>query len=187
MHTYRLTVAPLALLFGLVAPGFVVAQELGTGRPAGRFAAIEALNASYEKQLHDLECRRIADLAALAEKSPGPEADAAYVQLFGLAIAHNLCPQALDGAGRCLASTSSGREARSLAALVRSLARAERGEHDRALTELKELFHQPGDSAAAAQKPDPDLALAVGEAFFQRLIRDGRYDVARKLCELACR
>ena len=31
-----------------------------------------------------------------------------------------------------------------------------------------------------------ELALMVGEAFFQRLMHEGRYDIARKVCEPAC-
>ena len=106
-------------------------------RPAGPFKALEALNASYEKQLHDLECRRIADLAALAEKASGPEADAAYRQLFGLAMAQGLCTESRGAAARCLDSASCGRDTRALAALVQVLGRTDKGEHDRALAGLE--------------------------------------------------
>lgn len=66
------------------------------------------------------------------------------------------------------------------------MARAEKGEHEGALGDLKALFKQAAAGAAAPCPPDPELALAVGEAFLQRLLRDGRYDVAQKLCDLAC-
>ena len=184
MKAIRLT---LALGFPrptLAVPLPVAAQERAADGPSGRFAALEELDASYRRQLHDLECRRIADLADLAEKAPGPEADAAYRHLFGLAIARELCREAQTAASRCLASTSAGRDIRALAALVQVLARTDKGEHDQALDDWKNLLKESARGPDAAL--DADLALAVGEALLQRLIREGRYDVARKLCGLAC-
>jgi thiol-disulfide isomerase/thioredoxin len=181
---------PLILALGtftlrLGVPIPAAAQERSAGGSSARFAALEELDASYRRQLHDLECRRIADLAALAAKAPGPEADAAYRQLFGLAIARGLCREAQAAAARCLASPSAGRDVRALAALVQVLARADTGEHDRALDDWKGLLQQAARGPNAAL--DAELTLAVGEALLQRLIRDGRYDVARKVCDLACR
>ena len=121
MRSIRMTMALFALLLGLAAAGPAVAQERAASPPNGRFAALEAINASYQQQRHDLECRQIADLAALAEKSSGPEADAALRQLFSLAIAQGLCPQAQDAAQRCLNSAKSSPEIRALAALVQVL------------------------------------------------------------------
>jgi thiol-disulfide isomerase/thioredoxin len=168
------TLAFVMLLFG--PP--VAAQE----RPPGRFESLESLNAAYDKQLHDLECHRIADLAALAGKAAAPEADAAYRQLFGLAIARGLCPEAQAAAARCRASAAAGRDVRALAALVQVLAHADRGQHDRAIDDWKALLSAP----ATNPRTDAELVLAVGEAYLQRLIRDGRYDVARTWCDLAC-
>ncbi len=117
----------LALLLGLAFAGSSVAQESPAAGRNDRFPAIEALNASYQQKLHDLDCRRIADLAALAEKAPGPEADAAYRQLLGLAIAQNLCTDAMPAAERCRTSPESSRDAIALAQLVQMIGRAERG------------------------------------------------------------
>ncbi len=177
-----LAIATLA--FGLGVPIAVNAQEAPGGGSPPRFAALEELEASYQRQLHDLECRRIVDLADLAEKSPAPEADAAYRQLFGLAIGRDLCREAQAASSRCLAVNSAARDVRALAALVQVLARADKDEHDRAVEDWKELLRPSarGPNAAA----DAELALGVGEALLQRLIRDSRYDDARRLCELAC-
>jgi thiol-disulfide isomerase/thioredoxin len=187
MPTIRRFLAIVPLLLGPTLPSPVFAQEPSATRPVGAFPKLEALNAAYQAQRRDLERRRISDLGALAEKAQGPEASAAYRQLFGLAIAEGLCGEATVAAGRCLASASADRDARALATLVQVLARAEKGEHDRALGDLKALFHRAaGGGGAAAQQLDPEMALAVGEAFLQRLLHDGRYDVAQKLCDLAC-
>jgi thiol-disulfide isomerase/thioredoxin len=185
MNSTRLLVALLAVTVVLGFTGWAHAQEAPPGTQPERFQAIEELNASYQQQRRDLECRHISNLAALAAKATGAEADAAYKQLFGIAIAQDHCSLAMDAAGRCLATASSSRDARSMANLVRMLGCSQKGEHDRALAELKTLFRKPsaGQTAATA---DADLAFAVGEAFLQRLIRDGRYDIARKLCDLAC-
>jgi thiol-disulfide isomerase/thioredoxin len=186
IRSIRMTVALFDLLLGLTAAFPAVAQEAAASPPNGRFAALEAINASYQQQRHDLECRRITDLAVLAEKSSGPEADAALRQLFSLAIAHSLCPQAHDAAQRCLRAAKSSPEVRALAALVQVLARTDKGEHDRAIADLKVIFRQAAAGGREGRPQDTDLALGVGEALLERLIHDGRYDVARKLCDVAC-
>ena len=67
MHSTRMTMARPALPLALAAAGPAVAQEGPAGRQNNQFTALEALDASYKQQRRDLECRRIADLAALAE------------------------------------------------------------------------------------------------------------------------
>ena len=50
--------------------------------------------------------------------------------------------------------------------------------------------HYSRDRVAGHSRPrsrTPRQRFAVGEAYLQRLNRDGRYDVARRLCELACK
>ena len=91
------------------------------------------------------------------------------------------------GARTCFASIPWAQDLRALATSVQVFARAEKGEYDQSLADLKALFKSPGCGPQAAAKSDAATAFAVGEAYFQRLIRSGRYDVARKLCELACK
>jgi thiol-disulfide isomerase/thioredoxin len=189
MPLIRKNQALIALLITLAVVGRGLAQEPQAAmRPAdaAAYPKLEALNAAYRTQRHDLECRRIADLAALAQQATGALANAAYHQLFGLAITENLCPEAAAAAGRCLALPASPQDVRALAALVQVMARTEKGEHEGALGHLKELFRQAAAGPAGPQSLDPSMALAVGEAFLQRLLRDGRYDIATKLCDLAC-
>jgi len=186
MHSIRMTIALFALSLALAAEGPAVAQERAAGPPNARFAALEAINTAYQQQRHDLECRQIADLAALADKTSGPEADAALRQLFSLAIGRKLCTQAQKSAERCLNSPTTSPEVRPLAALVLVLARIDKGEHDQAISDLKAIFRQAADGGRAGRTHDTELALAVGEALLERLVHDGRYDVARKLCDAAC-
>jgi thiol-disulfide isomerase/thioredoxin len=186
IRSIRITMAQIALLLGLAAAGPAVAQDRAASPPNGRFGALEAINASYQQQRHDLECRQIADLAALAEKSSGPEADASLRQLFSLAVAHGLCPKAQDAAQRSLNSAKSSPDVRALAALVQVLARTDKGEHDLAIADLRAIFRQAAAGGREGRPHETDHALAVGEALLQRLIHDGRYDIARKLCDVAC-
>jgi thiol-disulfide isomerase/thioredoxin len=185
-NSTRLLVASLAMTLALGFTAWDHAQEAPPGTQPERFPALEALNASVQKQRRELECRQITDLAALAGKASPPEAEAAYRQLFGLAIAEDVCPEAVAAAGRCLARGSFSRDTRSMAALVQMLGRSKKGEHDQALADLDATFQPPAAAGQAAPAPDFDMALAVGEAFLRRLICDGRYDVAHKLCDMAC-
>ena len=73
-----------------------------------------------------------------------------------------------------------------MANLVQVLAQTDKGEHDRAIADIKVIFRQAAASGRAGRPLDSDHALAVGEALLERLIHDGRYDVARRLCDLAC-
>lgn len=79
------------VLFPLATASPVVAQESDGGHCPGK---LEALNRSYVQQLREIERHWIADLADLTDGSSGCGADAAYRQLFNLAIEHDLCQEA---------------------------------------------------------------------------------------------
>jgi peroxiredoxin len=181
---FKLTLILGTILISLQTATRVVAQDKDAGHCPGK---LEALNVSYRQELREIERRWIADLADLADKSSGPEANDAYRQLFNLAIARDLCTEAQPAARNCLASLPAGQDLRALAASVQVFARAEKGEYEQSLGDFKALFKRSGCGAYAAAESDAATALVVGEAYFQRLNRDGRYDVARKLCELACK
>ena len=146
------------------------------------FRSLDELNAAYNRRLLDLDRNRIADLSALAARLSGADADTVYGQLFELAIARNLATEAAGSAVRCLSSKTASPEARRAAHLVRVLAHADKGEHGQALAIVKELIEAPEGGKAV----DPETAMAVGEAYLERLFRDGRYGEARDLCECAC-
>lgn len=169
------------LLWGTETPRGI-AQE--PAKPAAEMASLAKLNASYEQQLRELDRRRIADLADLAARAAKPEADAAYHQLFQLAIARGFYAEAQPAVDRCLASTTSARPVRALATLVRIVERADRGEYERSLAEWKAfLANAPDEKLTPA---DEQLKLVVGEAFLQRLIRAGQHDIAQQFCEACC-
>ncbi len=186
MHATRfnLTLILGTMLISLQTAPPVGAQDRDAGHCPGK---LEALNVSYCQELREIERRWIADLADLADKSSGPDANDAYRQLFNLAIARDLCTDAQPAARNCLESIPEAQDLRALAASVQVFARAEKGEYEQSLADFEGLFKRSGCGAFAAAKSDAVTALAVGEAYLQRLNRKGRYDVARRLCELACK
>jgi peroxiredoxin len=181
---FDLTLILGAILIPLQTAPPVGAQDRDAGHCPGK---LEALNVSYRQELREIERRWIADLADLADKSSGPEANDAYRQLFNLALARDLCTDAQPAARNCLESIPAAQDLRALAASVQVFARAEKGEYEQSLRDFEALFKRSGCGAYAAAKSHAATALAVGEAYLQRLNRDNRYDVAHRLCALACK
>jgi thiol-disulfide isomerase/thioredoxin len=159
----------------------LLAQE--PTKPAPDFKRLRELKADYERRRLDLDRREIADLSALASMIDGAERDAAYRELFNLAISRELFAEAREAADRCLASTSNNGTVRALATLVQVVAKGEKGQDEEAMSRLMALFKGAGSTRPA---PSSDMGLAVAEAYLQRLIRLGRYDAARKFCATLC-
>jgi thiol-disulfide isomerase/thioredoxin len=177
----------LAACFGIVAlatPVITPAFAQDGSRPPGGFATLEALDAFYARRLDDLETRRIADLADLAGRKAGAEADAAFGELFRRAIAHDRYLAADPAAERCLAAGTSSPEVRNLAVLVSLTARTEQGQFDQALDRLRHFMKNGAHASEPHGKGHGVSLLAVGESFVQHLIRSRRYDLARKVCGL---
>jgi thiol-disulfide isomerase/thioredoxin len=184
--TTRRPLTPVRIAFAraLTAAGAARAQE--APRQAGAFRTVEDLNAAYDRQRADLERRRLADLAALASRASGPEADAAYRALFLGAIARDLAGAAGPAAEHCLAATDPAPDVRALATLVAAVADTERGSFEKALGRFGDLARhrkRAGHRGRGAD-PDPEPLLAAGEAFLRYLIRATRYEPARRLCSL---
>jgi len=151
----------------------------------GAISSVADLEASYARQMAELEQRKLADLAALAERQTGIEAERAFRAAFDLAVARGLYLQAERAARTYLAREQGEPETHALAASITLISRAERGEFDQSLADLKQFLEQ----RAAANVPDDrrlpgPLVCAVGEAYLQRLIRGGRIDIARQVCRL---
>jgi thiol-disulfide isomerase/thioredoxin len=172
--------------FSLAPPLLAVARAQEAPKSAPRFSSLEALHASYTRQFAELERRRIADLAALATRQIGPEADAVYRDLFHLAIARDLFAEADPAAERCLSAPSASPDVRALATLITLVAAVDRGQFDQALDGLRSFLKGRTRARGAEKGPDGELVLGIGEAFLQRLIRSGRYDFARKVCSVVC-
>jgi thiol-disulfide isomerase/thioredoxin len=180
-----------------LAPGVLVAAGLdpgGSGSAAqtpgdaggGKaYNSVAELDVAYAQQMAALEQRRLADLTALAARLTGLESERAYRAAFDLSLARGWYTQAEPAARDYLAREKGEPENHALAATIELVARAERGQFDESLTDLKAFI----EHRATANIPDErrlpaPLVIAVGEAFLHRVARGGRFDIARDVCRL---
>ncbi len=167
-----------AILSGLVC------RPSGADEPATAYGSLDELKASYAKQLVDLDRRRVADMTALAAKQTGDEALATYRELFQIAMARDLYAEAEPAAERFLKAPLGEAKDLSLANLVNVIAQANRGAYDQSMSDLTAYFKKVPTAADPSKRVDPTTAIALGEAYIERLARGGRYDMARKVCEM---
>ncbi|HEU5116891.1 MAG TPA: TlpA disulfide reductase family protein, partial [Isosphaeraceae bacterium] len=168
---------------GCVVAGLGMTSAVAQDQP--KLDTREAVNTYYAKQFRALEQSHIQALTKVAAGEQGDAADATYRVLFDLAIARNLYSEAEPAAEQVLEKGSNDPQIRALAHLVNVIAEADRGQYEESLQHLKEFIkNRPQEQVDA--KADPSVALAIGEAYFQRLVQAGRYDVAENLCEFAC-
>ena len=167
----------------VAAPDRAKAQD--APKAAGGYASLEDLRTSYGKQLVDLDRHRIADLTTLTSKLTPEQAEDAYRELFNIAIGRDLYAEAEAAAHRYLATGGSEPRDRSLATLVALIAKANRGEYEQSLADLQAAFKNHQVATDPGKRVDPSTAISLGEAYIQRLLRGGRYDIAEKVCKLA--
>jgi len=173
-----------ALGFALLAPASAPARaedaKAADKADRGKSRTLADLNAAYAKEHAALDRRQLADLADLARRQEGSEADHTYHQLFNTAIARDEYEPAAPAAA---AYEGSDAELRGLAAFIAAVHEANRDKYPEALKALDRFLK----GQAAGKKLDPNTTFAVGEAFLQRLIHAGRYDEARRACDLFLR
>ena len=183
----RRTTVPILLAAGLLlaaAPAGLRAQAVKSAT-APRGETRDQIDARYAAQRVELERRHLADLALLAAHQQGADADETYHELFNLAIAHGLYPEAQPAATAALKAGRFSPDVEALAHLVVVIAEADQGRSEQSLAHLQEFIESRSRAAEGDAAPiDTSTALAIGEAYFQRLIRSGRFDVARKAAEL---
>lgn len=179
----------IATALGGAALALGLAAGLGAGAQQGQggkgFANREEVNAHYAEKFTELERQHIADLAKVAAGEQGAEADATYRLLFNLAVARNLYTAAEPAAEAVIEKGSGNPDVLTMANFINVVAEADRGEYDESLEHLKAFVKSRRPGEEASTRLGPDTVLAIGEAYFQRLVEAGRYDVARQLCEFA--
>jgi peroxiredoxin len=149
------------------------------------FGSVADLEAHYARQAAELNRKKLADLSALAQRQTGPDSEIAYRAAFDLAVAHGLYAEAEPAARAYLAHARGEHENYALATSIALIMEAERGEFEMSLGEIKNFLKQRATSAVADDRRLPaPLVCAVGEAYLQRLVRGGRYDIARQVCSL---
>ena len=147
----------------------------------GASDALLAIDAAYAERLKALDHDRLKKLQALAEGLKGREAAAVYDQLFRSAIAADLFAEAEPAADAALQARVPSPSCLALANLVKLIAKSDRGEFDQSLSDLAALVEAKDD-------PKPSLGtdelLGVADAYYQRLVHSGRYDVAKRAFEM---
>jgi thiol-disulfide isomerase/thioredoxin len=185
---------PIGFACLAVAPAILLAtgdDVYGAGQqdqaPGGGqgFSSVAEVESAYARQSAELDRKKLADLAALAGRQSGIEAERAYRAAFDLAVARGLYREAEPAARAYLSKEQGEPETHALAASVVLITRADRGEFEQSLADLKQFLAR----RAAAQVPDNrrlagPLVCALGEAYLQRLIHGGRLDIARQVCHL---
>lgn len=175
-----------ALGIGLSLGGIAIAQETKTtisqksATDGGQFHTRDELHVYYDKKFAELDRRRIEDLTRLAARQTGDEAEATYQELFNIAVARDAYETAEKAAETYLGSGKGRPQLRGLATFIHAIAEADRGHDRQALQDLEQFLK----TAPANEKLDANTVFAVGEAFLQRMIRAGRYETARRVCDL---
>jgi peroxiredoxin len=154
---------------------------------SGPFTSLAELDAHYARQAAELERKKLADLGALARRQTGPDSEVTYRAALDLAVARGLYSDAEPIAREYLAHNRGEHENFALATSIALVMDAERGEFDRSFSEVKAFLKQRAAAEIADEQRLPaPLVCAVGEAYLQRLVRGGRYDIAREVCGLLC-
>ncbi|MGC8640971.1 MAG: TlpA family protein disulfide reductase, partial [Isosphaeraceae bacterium] len=163
------------------------AQAVGQQANTPAFPRLAEIEARFQQAAENLDRGKLHALAALATRTKGAESEAAFRAAFDLAVARNLYAEAEPAARAYLSRETAGDpQSQALAASIVLVNRASRGEYEQSLADLETFLK----ARAAEQLPEdkrlpPGLVFAVAEAYLQRLFQGARYDIARKVCELA--
>jgi peroxiredoxin len=166
---------------GIVA-GAVLALGNGAGGEEPKADSLAAIDAQFDRDTRELEKVRLQRIGALAASKTGAEADALYDAYFRLAITGNLYDEAEKTAETMLKSPDASASVAMLAHLVNIIAEANRGEFPESLSDL--------DAAVKASKerksaPLPTaLKLTLVDAYLQRLVQGGQFEIARQALKL---
>jgi len=148
---------------------------------------IQTINDDYNRELLQLERRRLDRLGRLAARQNPADAAATYEQLFRLAIAGNLFRDAEPAAKTVVSNGSLSVTVTGLAHLVKIIAESDRGAYEQSVESLRQAV---ADREKAAQSGVPRAALPTDEiveicdAYYQRLIQGGQFEKAREALQI---
>jgi peroxiredoxin len=181
-----LLIAPVVRSASAPYPG-ADKPSVGQAAPGVVFSSLAELESHYARQAAELDRKKLADLGALAQRQTGPDSEITYRAALDLAVARSLYSEAEPIARAYLAHDRGEHETFALATSIELIMDAERGEFDRSFSELKAFLKQRAAAQVSDEKRLPaPLVCAVGEAYLQRLVRGGRFDIARQVCRLVC-
>jgi thiol-disulfide isomerase/thioredoxin len=173
----------LALIAALAPPRLAPGQV--TAPPAEE--SVLTINDDYDQKLLQLERQRLERLTRLAARQKPTDAVTTYETLFRLGIGANLFREAEEAAETVVKNGSPSPTTLALAHLVQIIAKADRGAYEDSLNCLrqalaqKEKEEQAGASRAALTSGE---IVGICEAYYQRLVHGGQYEIARKAFQL---
>ena len=133
---------------------------------------IQAIDDNYNRQLLQLDQRRLEELARLAASQKPDRAAATYERLFRLAIAGDLFRDAQAAAEKVLEQGTPSPTTHALAHLVKIVALADRGDFDQSLQSLRQAVadstrERPATEARATLAPSE--VIGICEAYYHVL------------------
>lgn len=151
-------------------------------KPEGE--TLQAIETDYKSAARELDLRRIQRLSALAARQKGSEADLTYLTLFRSAIGGDFYKEAEPAAERIVSEGSTNQEVEFLAHLVNVLSEADRGEYEASFQSLNHYMDRLASNPATRPNLQARTVLTLSEAYYRRLLRGRRFDIARRLCDL---
>ena len=145
-------------------------------------AELKAIEENFDRQLLELEKRRLNELGGLAATQKPDRAAATYERLFRLAIAGDLFRDAEAAAGKVLEQGTPSPVTNAMAHLVKIVALVDGGAFDQSLQSLRKATAEstqdrPATTARAALAPSE--VIGICEAYYQRLVEKDQFVVAR--------
>jgi thiol-disulfide isomerase/thioredoxin len=178
------TLVPLLTLIAAMALPRVAPGQ-ATASPTEE--TLRAINDDYDQKLLKLDRERLERLARLAARQKPADAAVTYEQLFRLAIGANMFRDAEAAADAVVKNGSPSPTTLALADLVRIIAKADRGAYEDSLDCLRQVLAQrekQGPAGAATAALSAGEIVGICEAYYQRLVHGGQYEIARKAIRL---
>jgi peroxiredoxin len=146
--------------------GLAIARDVAGDEPAG--ASVAAIRARHDRAL-------IRDLTAYLHDSPkADDRDQAFAALFNKSIEHDWFAETEELAQQYLKSDPDG-PVKALAQIIQTMARAQAGRYEEALTRYKDLMHGLG------QSDQEEFAASFSDTLANSAIAAGEFAVARQV------
>jgi peroxiredoxin len=154
-----------------------------SGATAAQLESVAAIDGLYQRELDEIEHRRLERLAALAARQGKDEANRTYESYFRAAIAANMFADAEPVANRVLQSKETSSKVLLLADVAKIMAQVGRGAYEESVASLTSMLN--GDAGAPIPQAMPSTArLTLLETYFQRLTQGEQFGVAKRAFKL---
>ena len=146
-------------------------------------AELQAIDEKYNRELLQLDQRRLEELGRLAASQKPDRAAATYERLFRLAITADLFRDAEKAAAKVLEQGTPSPATLALAHLVKIVAQVDRGDAEQSLQSLRQAVadstrERPATEGRAVLAPSE--VIAICDAYYQRLVDGNHFQVARE-------